>query len=273
MCDVLEVSRSGFYAWQNRPGSKQTLANDELSKKITKIFFDSKERYGVLRVQAELAKGTDQIHCSKNRVAALMRKLGLVAKAGRKRKARSSTTDSNHSLPVAPNLIERDFSAESTNRLWVSDMTQIDTDEGWLYLAIVLDVYSRMVVGWAMDDNMKRELPIAALDMAVDDRKPKAGLIHHSDRGSQYASYDYRKRLKNIDALCSMSRKGNCWDNAMMESFFHSLKVESLNGMVFKTHEDAKAAIFEYINAFYNTIRRHSGLEYQTPADVDSQAA
>jgi transposase InsO family protein len=199
-----------------------------------------------------------------------MQSLGLKARAARKYKA---TTQSKHNLPVAPNRLEQDFTASAPNQKWVSDITYLWTGEGWLYLAVVLDLYSRAVVGWSMGKRITRDLVIQALTMAIWRRRPQAGLIVHSDRGSQYASNDYQRLLVRHGFLCSMSRKGDCYDNAAMESFFHSLKVEQTEGKRYATREDARADVFEYIESYYNRQRRHSTLNYQSPCDFEARMA
>jgi transposase InsO family protein len=207
---------------------------------------------------------------SRRRVAKRLRKLGLRAKAARKFKA---TTSSQHAFPVAPNRLGQNFTAAAADRVWVADVTYIATDEGWLYLAVVLDVYSRTVVGWAMAERMTRNLVIAALTMAIWRRRPSPGLIAHSDRGSQYASREYQQLLNRHGFLCSMSRKGDCYDNAAMESFFHTLKVEQVHDQRYRTREAARADLFEYIETYYNSIRRHSTLDYLSPREFENRNA
>jgi len=269
MCRVLEVSRGGFYRWLTRPESTRARSNRELTAKVKDIHQDSRETYGSPRIHAELRRQGEA--CGKNRVARVMREAGLRGKC--RKRFKPQTTDSKHDFPIAPNLVNREFTAEAPNQLWLSDITYIPTLEGWLYLASIIDVFSRRIIGWAMDDNMRKELALSALEMAVTSRRPDSGLIHHSDRGSQYASKDYRKALKSQDIDCSMSGKGNCYDNAMKESFFHTLKVECVHGEVFETRKQAKSVIFEYIEAFYNRSRIHSGLGYSTPLEVETAVA
>jgi putative transposase len=268
MCRVLGVARSGYYAWKKREESPRDEENRRLDADIQRIYDLHKGRYGAPRLALELEAEGWQV--SRRRVAKRMRALALRAKAAKKFKA---TTQSKHNLPVAPNRLEQDFSAEAANRKWVADITYIWTEEGWLYLAVVLDLYSRAVVGWAMDGRMTRELVIAALTMAIWRRRPGRGLVVHSDRGSQYASGDYQEVLELHGFLCSMSRKGDCYDNAAMESFFHSLKVEQVNDCRYQTREEAKADVFEYIEAYYNPIRRHSTLNYLSPRDFENRKA
>jgi putative transposase len=265
MCRVLKVSRSGFYAWRERPESKQATSRRRLIGIIKEVHEESNRSYGSPRVYRELiARGEI---CCENTVARYMRENDIVAKTKRKFK---QTTDSNHSLPVAKNLLDRDFDQLEPNRVWVSDITYIPTREGWLYLAMVLDLFGRKVVGWSMSHRIDRHLVMDALTMAVKNRRPPPNLIHHSDRGSQYASNDFQKLLDDHDMICSMSRKGNCWDNAVAESFFHSLKTELVHHEDFATREEARLAIFEYIEVFYNRIRRHSSLGYLSPADYEA---
>ena len=261
MCRVLGVSRSGYYAWGKRPTSVRKMADQSLTEQIEVIHQKSRRTYGSIRIQKELA---DQgIKCGHNRVARLMREIGLSAKQSRKFKI--STTDSNHDQPIAPNLLERDFTAKRPNRKWLTDITFIPTAESWLYLAVVLDLYSRRIVGWAMAATLETSLVLTALRMALDTRQPEPGLVHHSDRGSQYASQDYRAVLTKHQIQASMSRKGNCYDNAAMESFFGTLKTELIHHRHYLTRLEAKTDIFEYIEVFYNRYRRHSTLGYLAP--------
>ncbi len=221
MCRILEVSASGYYAWLNRPESSRARENRRLVVEIKAIHKENRGVYGSPRIQAELKDR--EIHVSENRVARLMRDNGIAAKQKKKYKA---TTDSNHGHLAAPNILGRDFEADGPDQKWLADITYIPTREGWLYLAAVLDLYSKLIVGWSMSSRMTKKLVLDALNMAVDRRKPGPGLIHHSDQGRQYASKAYRKKLKSHRMICSMSRKGDCWDNAPMESWFHSLKTE-----------------------------------------------
>ncbi len=260
MCRVLSVSVSGYYAWLNRKPSKHTERDKELSKKIKVIFDDEKSRAGAPRITKRLKNEGELV--SKNRVARIMREHGWRAKAAKKFKA---TTNSNHQLPVAPNWLRQNFLAHKPNEKWVSDITYCWTEEGWLYLAVVMDLYSRKVVGWALSERMTKQLVIDALQMAVWSRKPPRGLIIHSDRGSQYCSYDYQKLLNRHGFVCSMSKRGDCYDNAAMESWNHSFKVEAIHGEKFATRKEAKNHIFEYIEIYYNRKRLHSKLNYQTP--------
>jgi putative transposase len=266
-CRVLEVSRSGFYAWRSREASAADIRREELTQEVKAIHAEVRGRYGSPRVHAELvARGTP---CCVNTVARVMREAGIAAKT--KRKFRQ-TTDSNHPHPVADNVLDRAFDAAEPNAAWVADVTYIPTREGWLYLAVVEDLFSRMVVGWAMAATMTSRLVVDALEMAVADRLPvssASALVAHSDRGSQYASEHYRRRLSEERITCSMSRRGNCWDNAPMESFFASLKKELVHDEDYATRDEARASIFEYIEAFYNRVRRHSTLGYVAPAEYE----
>lgn len=267
MCRVLKVSPSGFYAWSSRGPSGREIDDARLIDKIRSVYEASDGTYGVRRVHRQLVAGGD--NCSLNRVARLMRKCGIKAK--RKRKYRV-TTDSTHSFPVAENLLAREFFSAGPNQVWASDITYIWTMEGWLYLATVLDLHSRMVVGWSMSERIDRGLVLDALSMAVGRRSPGPGLIHHSDRGSQYASRDYQAALSQHKMLCSMSRKGDCWDNAVAESFFSTLKTERVHHRLYRTRAEARRDIFEYIEVFYNRVRLHSTLGYLSPAQFESRA-
>jgi putative transposase len=266
MCRVLEVSRSGYYAWRNRPTSSRETENTALAEKIKSIHRKSRKTYGSPRIHRRLT--SEGFCCSRGRVARLMRKHGIRAKSKRKFIV---TTDSKHDFEVAENVLARQFDVDSPNRAWVSDITYIPTREGWLYLATILDLYSRKIVGWSMDSSASRRIVLGALEMAVVSRKPAAGLIHHSDRGSQYASNDYRKALAEHGMLCSMSRKGDCWDNAVMESFYRTLKNELVHQRDYATREQARREIFEYVEMFYNRQRIHSYLGYMSPVDYEAQ--
>jgi putative transposase len=267
MCRVLEASPSGFYDWLERPESPRAAENRALVAKIQAIHSDSRRTYGSPRVHASLQDAGCRI--GRHRVARLMRDNGIRAKTKRKFRV---TTDSRHDHPVAPNRLDRQFEVAAPNTVWVADISYIPTREGWLYLAVVLDLFSRQVVGWAMDRQMPQELTLAALDMAIQRRRPLPGCMHHSDRGSQYAAGDYQKQLVQYGMVCSMSRKGNCWDNAPMESFFHSLKTELVHHCDYQTRDEARRDIFEYIEVFYNRQRRHSTLGYLSPAQFELAA-
>jgi transposase InsO family protein len=263
MCDTLGVSPAGFYAWRSRPSSEQQQRRDALLVEIRAVHAEVKERYGSPRIHAELvARGID---CCVNTVAKLMHDNDIRAKTARKFK---NTTDSDHPLPVADNLLGPQFEAQGRNERWLADITYIPTREGWLYLAVVEDLYSRMVVGWSMADHMQSRLVVDALEMAVARRLPQEGLLAHSDRGSQYASDHYQRLLAKHGIECSMSEVGQCWDNAPMESFFASLKKELIHHEDYQTRADARASIFEYIELFYNP-RRHSSLGYLSPAEYE----
>jgi putative transposase len=264
MCEALGVSPQGFYAWRSRPRSEQQQRRDALLVEIRAVHAEVKERYGSPRIHAELqAQG---VPCCVNTVAKLMHDNDIRAKTARKFR---NTTDSNHPLPVADNLLSREFDAQGPNERWVTDITYIPTREGWLYLAAVEDLYSRMVVGWSMADTMTSRLVVTALEMAVQRRLPGEGLLAHSDRGSQYASEHYQRLLGKHGIACSMSGVGQCWDNAPMESFFASLKKELIHHEDYQTRAQAKASIFEYIETFYNPKRRHSSLGFVSPAEYE----
>ncbi len=260
MCQVLAVSPSGYYAWRNRPVCQRKMADTQLLSKIKTIFKKSRQTYGSPRIHAILRE--QGIRCGGKRVARLMRQAKLKVKRKRSYKV---TTQSNHNLPVAPNLLNQQFTATQPNQVWLADITYVATAEGWLYLAVVLDLYSRRVVGWSMQPTLNRRLVLSALDMALKLRNPPAGLLHHSDRGSQYASRDYQAMLATYELLPSMSRRGNCYDNAPMESFFATLKTECIQGVVYSSRLEARAELFEYIEMFYNRQRIHSQLGYKSP--------
>jgi putative transposase len=268
LCRVLEVSRAGYYAWEGREASARQKANAALVERIRQVHQDSRRTYGSPRVRAELKAQGQPV--GRHRVARLMREAGLCA---RRRRRFVHTTDSKHGLPVAPNVLARDFNPPRPDQAWVTDITYVPTREGWVYLAVVLDLFSRRVIGWAMDRCIDRHLVLSALDMALKSRRPSVGLLHHSDRGSQYASADYQKALAARGLRCSMSRKGNCWDNAVVESFFSTLKTELVHERDFATRESAKAALFDFIEVFYNRKRRHSSLGYVSPAEFEKAAS
>jgi putative transposase len=261
MCETLEVSPAGYYAWLVRPPAFQQQRREALLVLIQGVHAEAKQRYGSPRVHAALAARGEA--CSVNTVAKLMRDNGIRAKSARKFRC---TTDSNHPLPVASNVLDRQFDPERPNESWVADITYIPTREGWLYLAVVEDLYSRKVVGWSMAATMESRLVVDALEMAVQRRLPGEGLVAHSDRGSQYASDHYQRLLGKHGIECSMSGVGQCWDNAPAESFFASLKKELVHHEDYQTREEARASIFEYIEVFYNNQRLHSSLGYVTPA-------
>ncbi len=262
LCQVLCVSRSGYYAWRGRPESDRSKRQHELVEEIRAIHQEpNMDCYGSPRMHKELvARG--RAVCE-NTVAGLMKDHEL--KASTQQKFRH-TTDSNHAFPVAENLLNQDFEQDQPNQVWVSDMTYVWTREGWLYLVCVLDLYSRKVVGWSMSHRMTKDLVLSALEMALLGRRPGADLMHHSDRGSQYASHAFQDLLREENITCSMSRKGNCYDNAVMESFFASLKKELVHQKDYHTRAEARQSIFEYIEVFYNQVRLHSSLGYVSPA-------
>jgi transposase InsO family protein len=264
LCETLGVTPQGFYAWRSRPTSQQEQRRDALLVEIRAVHAEVKRCYGSPRIHAELqAQG---VPCCVNTVARLMHDNDIRAKSARKFK---NTTDSNHALPVADNLLDRQFQAVGPNERWVSDITYIPTREGWLYLAVVEDLYSRMVVGWSMADHMESRLVVDALEMAVARRLPGEGLLAHSDRGSQYASEHYQQLLGKHGIECSMSRRANCWDNAPAESFNATLKKELVHHEDYQTRAQARASIVEYIEMFYNPKRRHSSLGYLSPAEFE----
>ena len=267
MARILKVSRSGFYHWtvSREPGSR-AKARQALDALVKAVFDAHKGRYGAPRVTAELRE--DGHDYDEKTVAASLRRQGLVARAGRKFKA---TTNSNHNLPVAENLLAQDFQATRANEKWVQDITYLPTDEGWLYLAVVIDLYSRQVVGWAMSSRMKAVLVCDALKMALFRRAMPTGVIVHSDRGSQYCSKRFQRQLHQHGLKCSMSKRGDCYDNACAESFFHSLKVELTHGTRYPTREQARRVVFEYIETYYNLVRRHSTLGHLSPAAFELQ--
>jgi len=272
MCQVLEVTTGGYYAWrqrQVRPGGRRQTENERLVAEMRQIDREVNHRYGSPRMHAALV--SRGLVCNRKRVERLMRQTGLRASHS-KRRRRVVTTQSNHGLPVAANVLNREFTATMPNQKWVTDITYIPTDEGWLYLAVVLDLFSRKVVGWAMDTQMTAELPLRALRMALQSRQPQPGMLHHSDRGSQYASYIYQAVLQSRAIRPSMSRTANCYDNAVMESFFASLKAELVDHCHFVSVTQARTEIFHYIEAFYNRQRLHSTLGYRSPNQFEADS-
>jgi putative transposase len=253
MCAVLEVSPAGYYAWRERPVSERTKSNATLLAAIRQAHRDSSGRYGSPRVHAVLRR--QGRGASRGRIERLMHRHGIRAIMAPPRRVR--TTDSRHGLPIAPNLIARNFIAAAPNRVWLADITYIPTAEGWLYLAAVMDLFSRKIVGWAMRDHMQVELASAALTMAIQQQRPLAGLIHHSDRGVQYAAHAYRDALSGAGIAASMSRKADCYDHAPMESFFHTLKTELVHHRDYKTRAEAQRDIFAFIEGFYNRASEH----------------
>jgi putative transposase len=268
LCSVLGVARSGFYAWGKRSVSRRRQRQEQLLEAMREIHGQRHKRsYGSPRMQRELVAQGHRV--SENTVARLMRQSGLRATTARKFR---HTTDSNHRLPVAPNVLDRQFEARGPNEKWVSDITYVWTDEGWLYLAAVEDLYSRKVVGWSLGERLTSELVNEALRMAIGRQLPMVDLLAHSDRGSQYASGSYQRLLASRGITCSMSRKGNCWDNAPMESFFATLKKELVHQERYATREEARQSLFEYIEVFYNRVRRHSAIGYQSPTRFEEAA-
>lgn len=275
MCQALSVSVSGFYAAESRkagPRDKRAAQDEQLCIDIRKSHKDSGRRYGAPRVHQDLRAGGTRV--AKKRVARLMRQEGLRARRASRR--RPVTTDSGHGRPVAPNTLARRFSvtdACGVNQVWVADITYIPTREGWLYLGVVLDLGSRRVVGWAMRDTLEREIALEALRSALRDRRPASGLLHHTDRGSQYASQDYQELLRAYGLECSMSRRGDCYDNAVAESFFATLEHELLTESDFHSRAEARQAIFAFIEVWYNRQRRHSSLGYVSPVAFEAKLA
>lgn len=268
LCSACRVSRSGFYHWLNGQRSLREKRDQELLELIREIFEASRRTYGSPRIYRELK--AREVRCSRQRVERLMRESGITPPP--KKKFRK-TTDSDHPFPPAPNLLDREFSCSEPNRRWAGDVTYIWTGAGWLYLAVVMDLFSRRIVGWSMRRSLNRELVLSAMNMAIFGRRPENGLLFHSDRGSQYCSDDYRRILRARRINCSMSRRANCWDNAVVESFFATLKRELIYREDFSSRDDAERAIFEYIEVFYNRQRSHSYLGYKTPAQFESDAA
>ena len=267
MCRVIRASRSGYYSWKRQPQSKRQQENEKILLQIRESHKQSDRAYGSPRITGDLRdQGTI---CGENRVARIMKVNGIVGKAKKKFKA---TTNSKHNLPVAENLLNQDFTAEKPNTKWVSDISYVWTMEGWLYLAVIIDLYSRQVVGWAMSDRLKTGFVIEALRQAIGRRKPSFGCIFHSDRGVQYASDDFRGVLRATGFVQSMSRKGNCYDNAVAESFFHTLKVEHVYDYRYETRAEARQSIFAWIEIVYNRKRRHSALGNRSPVSFEMLA-
>ena len=267
MCRVLEVSRSGYYSWAKHSRGVRQKENERLLVHIREAYVRGRGTYGSPRVTAELR--SNGIPCGKNRVAHLMKSHGIKAKTKRRFKA---TTKSRHDFLVADNLLNRRFSADVANKVWVSDITFIWTREGGLYLAAILDVFNRQIVGWSMDDRLSHGILADALHKALRQRRPEAGVLFHSDRGTQYASYAFRDLMEQYGFVQSMSSSGNCYDNALMESFFHTLKTELIYFEKYRTRQEARGSVFEYIEVFYNRVRRHSALNYCSPAEFERKA-
>jgi len=266
MCRVLEVSKSGYYKYQEKTPGQRDKDNEMILNRIKDIYKDNKGNYGSPRIKKQLDK--DKIPCGKHRVARLMKENNIKAKTRRKFKV---TTDSKHKYPVAANLLKREFNAADINQKWVSDITYIYTQEGWLYLAVILDLCSRKVVGWSMGHRITKDLTIKALRQAMSRRGIRAGLLLHSDRGSQYACHDYVHLVKENSFIQSMSGKGNCYDNAVIESFFKTLKMELVYWEQYVTRDQARKSIFEYIECYYNTKRMHSSLDYMSPQEFENK--
>ncbi len=263
MCKVLDVSPSGYYAWRGRPESARSRANRLLKVDIQSIFDESRETYGSPRIHDELRDRG--VRCGRKRVAKLMKEEQLEPKKARRYRV---TTVSSETHEKAPNILNRQFQVDAPDTAWVGDITYLWTPEGWLYLAVLLDLYSRRVIGWALSTRITQDLAIAALERAFFERNPEAGLLHHSDRGSQYTSNSYQKQLKRKGLIASMSRKGDCWDNAVAESFFATLKIEL--GNTFSSREAARLALIDYIEIFYNRRRRHTSLGGLTPVQAEA---
>jgi len=264
LCEAVGVSRSAYYAWTHGTPSQRALANERILVEIRAIHAEHKERYGSPRIRTELhGRG---IRVGKHRVARLMRENGIRARLRRRFRR---TTDSRHGLPVAPNLLERRFTTTAPDQAWVGDITYIWTAEGWSYLSVLLDLYSRRVVGWALRKSLNRELAVSTLRRALARRRPPPGLVHHTDRGCQYASSEYRRLLHKHSAVSSMSAAGDCWDNAVAESFFATLKKELVHGCAFETRSEAYDAISEYIDHYYNAKRRHSAAGNLSPINFE----
>jgi len=261
MCRILDVSRSGYYAWRKRSAGPRALRRDTLLQRIREVHQANRQLYGSPRVYRQLQEEGEEV--CENTVAKLMQLHRIRARTAKRFVPR--TTDANHPYPVAENRLDRQFQAPAPNRKWVTDITYVETGEGWLYVAAVLDLFSRKIVGWSMADHLRTELAAGALTMALTRRRPEPGLLHHSDRGVQYASAEYQSLLAGHGFECSMSHAGNCYDNAVMESFWGTLKTELVYQEQFATRTQAKAAIFDYIEVFYNRKRKHSSLNYKSP--------
>ena len=268
MCKVLKVSRSGFYAWRQRQPSCRVLEDETIAEQVRAVHREFREIYGSPRIYRELKKRGEV--WGRHRIARIMREEGLLTRCTKQFQWIATTRSE---LPASPDLLQRQFSAPRRDRVWVGDITQIRTGEGWLYLAMLMDLYSRKIVGWSTSKSPRQEIALRALSMALEQRRPKPGLIHHTDRGGQYSSAEYQDRLDERGIRCSMSRPGQCLDNAAAESFFHTLKTEWIYHAQYKTRREARLAIFEYIEAFYNTIRMHSSLDYQSPEEYERQRA
>lgn len=267
MCQLLEVCPSGYYAWTGRKPIERQARQLELIETIRQTHRRSRGTYGSPRVHAELKK--QGVSCSRKRVERLMRQEQI--RSSRHKRFRVCTTDSSHGRPVTANVLDRQFEQSGPDQAWVTDITYVATDQGWLYLASVMDLFSRRIIGWATSDEQRTGLAAEALEMAIRARRPGEGLLHHSDRGTQYASEDYQALLERHGIRCSMSRSGNCWDNASMESFFKTFKVELVYQEHYATREEARKSIYEYIDLFYNRQRLHSSLGYRSPVEFENQ--
>jgi len=269
LCRVLGVSTAGYYAWRSRPESKRAAADRVLLDDIRQVHANSGGRYGSPRVHAALrAHGRK---AGRGQVERLMRRHGVRGLIAQRRRAQ--TTNSRHAFPVAPNLLDRKFTAAAPNQVWLADLTYIETGEGWLYMAAIMDLHTRKIVGWSMRDHLRAELATSALLMATQRQRPEAGLVHHSDRGIQYACADYQAALSQAGITASMSRRANPLDNAPMESFFHTLKTELVHHRTYATRDEARRDLFSYVEGFYNRQRLHSALDYRTPDQAEQQAA
>lgn len=266
MCKVLGVSKSGYYTWLKRPKSKQLKRKEKLIGQIKRVYLESRRNYGSPKITKQL--NSEGVSVSQKTVSRIMQKEGIRSKTVRKYKA---TTNSKHTLPIYPNLLDQQFKVERPGQAWVADITYIWTSEGWLYLATVMELFSRRIIGWAMGDRMTKELVLMALKRAIQTQAPTPGLIHHSDRGSQYASKEYQQILQNSRITTSMSRKGNCYDNACIESFHSVIKKELIFHEKYKTRDQAKKSIVEYIVSFYNYKRIHSFTNYMSPIAYEKQ--
>jgi len=261
MCDVLQISTSGYYGWPEHKPSEQQQRRGHIAQAAARFYFESERIYGYRKIYEDLRQAN--IDCCRETVRRIMNQIGLFSRVKRKF---VHTTDSDHDMAVAQNLLDRDFTAAAVNKKWAADITYISTEQGWLYLAAVMDLYSRKIIGWAMSEHIDSDLVTSALKIAISQRKPQTGLLHHSDRGSQYASDNFQDLLEDNGIVCSMSRKGNCWDNACMESFFGSLKTEWVRDKKYSGFTEAKKDIFKYVEIFYNRRRRHASLGYLSPA-------
>jgi transposase InsO family protein len=268
LCRLLGVTRQGFYAFAKRPASARTERERLLRERLQALHAESRGTYGSPRLHVALQR--EGLRVSKHRIARALRSLGLRGRSPRRWRI---TTRANPAHPVAANVLARDFSASRPNERWVTDISYVWTNEGWCYLAVILDLFSRAVVGWALDTTLSTKLPLAALDMAIRRRRPDSGLLHHSDRGCQYTSDEYRAALAELGVIVSMSRKGNCWDNAVAESFFATLKTELVHGRTWPARYELRAAVFEYIEIFYNRRRLHSSIGYKSPAEIERDYA